>query len=213
MNSTELIGHCKTPFYTSIDEICKIDETYKNSTREFNTKLYGNIHLQLPTTTPIRLVYGNQTGFNSSIKIEENERKYITLLTELSSKWDKGSHGFIGILKTFVVNQVKTVIDYFHILDSKFVKVDLSNDNSVFFQSKIDDFNVYFELFFEENNNSDVEAIANIYKDGECVFAFGGSIEETFSKIRTNVSRPLWAHTNSSTPNGLSESTSAFWGI
>ena len=75
------------------------------------------------------------------------------------------------------------MLDYIIPLEPSFLSFDFTKDSSVFFKAVINDYNIYLELFFD-TENSDLEAILNLYKDKVNIFAFGGEIFECFENIK-----------------------------
>ena len=85
--------------------------------------------------------------------------------------------------------KTKEVIDKLLTLDPEYITFELTEDCSVFFQSLVNDKNIYLELFFTKDVEEGVEIVTNIYQDRKNIFAYGGSIEDIFSKIKTRISR------------------------
>lgn len=123
----------------------------------------------------------------NKFSFEKRNRKYIELFTEFISKWQHHNEYFNGFSQTFVFEKIKETIDNFLILNPNYIVFDLTADCSVFFQTLINGFNIYFELYFTNDSDNSVEAIINIYDNGECIFAYSGSIEVVFSKISSKV--------------------------
>ena len=59
---------------------------------------------------------------------------------------------------------------------------------SIFFQASLAGNNGYFELFFDfdDNNNLEIELITNIYKSKNNTIGYSGSIEDVFSRIQND---------------------------
>src|SRR5437016_6238323 len=103
----------------------------------------------------------------------------------VSSKYPSENGIAFTTIEKFVDEKRKEVIDNVLTLKPEYITFDLTGDCSVFFQSLIGDKNIYYELFFTEDIKGGVEAVTNIYKNGKVLFAYGGSIEDTFSKIHS----------------------------
>ena len=54
-----------------------------------------------------------------------------------------------------------------------------------------------------------VEAVTNIYQDSKSIFAYGGTIESTFAKIRSKISQYSWSIEPTTSTYGVSESSFA----
>jgi len=57
-----------------------------------------------------------------------------------------------------------------------------TKENSIFCQIGIDTYNVYLEIFLDENRN-EIETITNVYKDKQQQLAYGGKIEDCLEQI------------------------------
>lgn len=142
--------------------------------------------------------------------IENRSRKYIKTYSDFLLKWNKmGSH-FAGHSKPFVFDMIKYVIGELLQMDPQYLTFNLTEDGSVFFQSMVNEHSIYFELFFIDDMEERTEAITNIYKDGKSIFAYGGKIDEAFSKINAKLSRvPSFVFEPTSEFYDLSRSTAA----
>lgn len=123
---------------------------------------------------------------------EKKSRLYIQLFIEFSNKWEEKRASFAGFQKATVFEKTKEVINELLVLDPEYITFELTEDCSVFFQTLVNDKNIYLELFFTKEVQDEVEVITNIYQDGKNVFAFGGSIQDVFNKIETRVSQHHW---------------------
>ncbi|HRH66236.1 MAG TPA: hypothetical protein PLU53_08065 [Bacteroidia bacterium] len=135
--------------------------------------------------------------------LEKKNRRYIELYTEFLTKWEQQQNYFSVFPKAFVFEKIKEVIDSFLTLNPSYVTFELTSDCSVFFQSLVNGYNIYFELYFTTDLKDGVEAITNIYKDGRTIFAYGGSIDTVFSQIDSKVCQTSYEV----------ESTQSFYGI
>jgi len=73
-------------------------------------------------------------------------------------------------------------------LNPEYISFELTTDSSIFFQSIIKNKTVYLELFFEENEERlEVELITNVYHEGKPILAYGGTIEDTFNRIKEKI--------------------------
>jgi hypothetical protein len=120
---------------------------------------------------------------------ENKNRKYIKLYSEFIEKWDTKQMYFSDFPQLFISEKIKEVFDQILSLNPAYVTFDLTEDCSVFFQSLVNGFNLYIELYFTTDMKDGVEAITNIYYEGNNIFAYGGSIETVFSKIITKITK------------------------
>jgi hypothetical protein len=118
---------------------------------------------------------------------ENKNRSYIKLNIEFCQKWNVFESHFKNFSKDFVFEKIKEVINSFLSLNPDYITFDLTEDCSVFFQASVNGFNVYYELFFVGDLREQVEAVINVYNEGNCIFAFGGSIYEAFQKLKLRV--------------------------
>lgn len=185
MHTKELIKNYKTPF-TPMSEDASLLSLYMKGSHstgffennpvfiiDYSFKI-SDFEMSLPTI--------------SRFFLEEKNRKYIKLYTDFLNKWEAKQRHFENFSKAFVFEKIKEVIDSFLTLNPSYVTFELTDDCSVFFQSSVNGFNIYFEVYFTTDLKDGVEAITNIYKDGKSVFAYGGSIEVVSSKIVSKVS-------------------------
>lgn len=134
---------------------------------------------------------------------EKKSRLYIQLFVDFLKKWDEKGVNFAGFPKVTVFEKTKEVIDELLTLYPEYITFELTEDCSVFFQSLVNNKNIYLELFFTKEVKEEVEVVTNIYQDGKNVFAYGGSIDDTFKKIETRVSQHHW----------YIEPTGSFYGV
>jgi hypothetical protein len=115
---------------------------------------------------------------------EKKNRRYVEYLSEFSRNWDLKNHPFKSFIKDFVWDKFKIAIDQLLQLKPDYVSFNLTDDHSIFFKSVAKGNNIYLELFFDEDSQENVEAIANVYKDGKVALAYGGNMEDTFGEIQ-----------------------------
>ena len=101
------------------------------------------------------------------------------------NKWSEKGNLFKDSDVLLISSSIKEVLDSIIPLQPSFLSFDFTEDSSVFFKAVLNDFNIYLELFFD-SDNSEVEAILNIYKEKVNIFAFGGEIIDCFEKIKRN---------------------------
>ena len=111
----------------------------------------------------------------------------IKLYSEFLLKWEQRKPHFQDFDKTFVFENIKLVIDNLRSLSPCYITFEFTNDGNVFFQSLVNEKNVYLELYFANDIKEETEAVVNLYQNGACVFAFGGAIENTFSNLYSRV--------------------------
>ena len=119
---------------------------------------------------------------------EKKNRKYMAYYSDFLNKWKQHQFHFRNYSQAFVFEKIKEVIDTFLTMNPSYITFELTKDCSVFFQSMVNGFNIYLELYFTNDLKDGVEAITNIYQDGRSIFAYGGSIEVVFSKIISKIS-------------------------
>lgn len=200
MNTKELIHSYKSD-YTPLDENAKILRFYTKNVRSTNP--FGSYREIIIRT----ITNKTELPFITTIEdfwLENKERQFIKLYSEFLVKWSKHKANFSTFGQAFVFDKIKIVIDRFLTLRPSYITFDLTDDCSVFFQALVGGKNIYLELFFTSDVEEDVEAILNVYQNRECVFAYGGTIENTFSKITSIVKKDYYADEPTRTDYDLS---------
>jgi hypothetical protein len=62
-----------------------------------------------------------------------------------------------------------------------------TQDNTIFCKIGIDDYNIYLEIYLNEDGEEE-ETVINIYKDGDAELCFGGAIEKCLETITKTIS-------------------------
>lgn len=206
MHTAELISNYKAK-YTPMAEDASFIAYYMRNSRET-----GSLDKD-----PYCIVINQSEAKNNILPIttlnqffaEQKDREYMKLYSEFLLKWKQHKPHFSGFAETFVFENIKLVIDSFLSLNPSYVTFELTDDCSVFFQSLVNEKNIYLELYFTNDVKDGVEAITNIYQNGECVFAYGSTIENTFSKISSKAKKLYWLEATSQSAYELSEQTFA----
>ena len=188
--------------YTPMENEAKILTLYMRNIKETEFKTFSTFYYILPAI-------GNQIDSLSESQYENKNREYIKLYSEFLDKWDSSQPHFPGFSKAMVFENLKKVIDQLVALSPRYVTFDLTEDCSIFFQSSVNNKNIYLELFFTEDTEDLVEAIINIYEGGKCTLAYGGSIKSAFSEINSIVSKNLRNIEPTPSSYDLSDSTFA----
>ena len=62
-----------------------------------------------------------------------------------------------------------------------------TDDNSVYYQLEVNDFTIYIEIFFVNEDRDELEdgteTILNIFKDKNNIFAYGGTTKDCLERI------------------------------
>lgn len=197
MDTQELIKSYKLQ-YTPMEKNADILLLYRDY-KETGALEADNIYRILIETQPLNI----HLSMLEKLLEEKRSRSYIQLFTEFLEKWrEKGSY-FTGFSKATVFEKMKEVVDKLLTFDPEYITFELTDDCSVFFQSLVNDKNIYLELFFTKDVEEGFEIVTNIYQDRKNIFAYGGSIEDTFSKIKTRISQYHW----------YIEPTASFYGV
>lgn len=206
MNCTELISNYKLPF-TPLHENASTIGYYKRNILE--TSSFAPVQKLLIFDANELNIFNFSSKTLQKYNNEAKEREYIKLNSEFIEKWKLKKSNFIGFKESFVFENIKKIFFNLLSLSPSYITFSLTNDCSVLFQSLIDGKNVYLELFFDNEIDNGVEAITNIYKNGECVFAYGSSIEQTFFEISSKVNTNIWYEATMPIAYELSESSFA----
>jgi hypothetical protein len=129
------------------------------------------------------LIYPVDPCLHVRYKQEEFSKDFIKYFRVFLHKWSEKGDLFKESDVLLISSSIKEVLDCIIPLQPSFLTFDFTEESSVFFKAVINDFNIYLELFFD-SDNSELEAILNIYKDKVNIFAFGGEIFECFEKIK-----------------------------
>ncbi len=203
MHSLELIKGYKSA-YTPIGEDAKIISYYIRNNKETGSLDPEPMFIIMD---PFQAVNQLQS-INTLEKFlsEKKDREYVKLYSDFLVKWDIQQPHFSHFGKAFVFDNIKTVINLFLTLKPNYITFDLTKDCSVFFQALVNDKNIYLELYFADDIEGNVEAIANIYQNGECIFAYGSTIEDTFSKVTSLVKKHSLLYEPTQPTYGISQS-------
>ena len=206
MHTSKLIRNYKSP-YTPMEEDASIIAYYMKNfepTGSVDKRPYSIIINQSEPNNNILPITTLEKFFS-----EQKDREYMKLYSEFLAKWEAHKPHFLGFSESFVFDNIKLVFDSFLSLNPSYVTFELTNDCSVFFQSLVNEKNIYLELYFTNDVKDGVEAITNIYQNGECVFAYGSTIEITFSKIFSKAQKHYWFKATSQSAYELSETAFA----
>lgn len=66
----------------------------------------------------------------------------------------------------------------------EYISHDMTGDSSIFFQTSINDKNIYLEIFIDHDPTDNIEAVIIIYQNKKCILLDGGTIESAFSHIK-----------------------------
>lgn len=113
---------------------------------------------------------------------EKRSRRYLEYVTEFEKLAAGKTHLIETLNRDLVWESFKTVIDQLLASKPQFISFDLTEDNSIFFKSVVKDYNIYLEVFFDEDEARS-EAVLNVYKDGKVTLAYGGELNATLKKI------------------------------
>lgn len=83
-----------------------------------------------------------------------------------------------------IINNTSKVIKF--IIDNKikFIEcayIDDSEDKSIFYQLKYDNYNIYIEMFLDETD--DVAVVVEIFQNKDLIFNYGGDLDECLKFI------------------------------
>lgn len=191
METIELIKNYKSA-YTPMEEDAKIIAYYMKNQRETGIYFNTNSRVYIVVNSNNAIDHFSPISTLDKFFSEKKDRKYMKLYSDFLSKWNINKVHFSEFDETFVFDNIKVVFDRFLSLNPEYVTFDLTKDCSVYFQALVNEKNIYFELFFANDIKGGVEAITNIYKNGECIFAYGSTIEDTFSKIYSKIKKNHW---------------------
>ena len=140
MHTAELISKYKAK-YTPMAEDASIIAYYMHNSRETGS-MDKNKHCIILNQTEENITTLNQ------FFAEQKVREYMKLYPEFLLKWEQHKLHFSGFAEPFVFENIKLVIDSFLSLNPSYVTFELTDDCSVFFQSLVNEKNIYLELYF-----------------------------------------------------------------
>lgn len=82
----------------------------------------------------------------------------------------------------------KTILEHINKLNKilrgeiSYLNFSWTNVKSILCQIGLNGFNIYIEIFLDDNKN-EIETVINVYRDKECYLAYGGKMEECLEKI------------------------------
>lgn len=140
----------------------------------------GSIQTQPEGDIPVQ-----RTLAASPIKTSAEEklsRRYLQYASEFLRLWRSKEQLFAGYNTEYIWQTYKSVIHEVLQLKPGYISFDLTDDSSIFFKANVKEFNVYLEVFFEDDSLA-CESVVNIYQDGKVILAYGGQLNAVFSKI------------------------------
>lgn len=203
-STLELLKSYKTP-YTPMDWGSSTLPIYIDSFSSTGSWAISTSISQHPKVTELDIAFPTLEKF----KDEKVSRILIDTFSKFTDIWEKKKLIFQDFPKSFVFDKTKLVIEGIAALNPSYIILDFTDDQSIFFKIGINNLNIYFELYFIDEQKIDVEAILNIYRNGEPVFAFGGQPELVISKIETKISENQIVFSSTNSQYGLSESSFA----
>ena len=114
---------------------------------------------------------------------EKADNDYIEYINCFYSKWKEANPDFKSFDEFFVIRNFKTVIYKLLFYNPDYITFNLTDDQSIYIQSKINDNSIYLELYFDREFPEGIQLVVNVYKDKKPLLAFEGNIDECFSEI------------------------------
>lgn len=128
-------------------------------------------------------------------KTEAVEKNYIRIYSKFRQLLKSKKDYFHGYSESTVLFYFKKVFLKLIAIEASGIKFDVTEDCSIFFQSKISGDNAYLELYFDDELPDLTELIVNVYKPESSVSAYGGNIDEVFIKIENEMSQKIVQNT------------------
>jgi len=175
MHPIELMKYYKTAYTPMSEDSDILHDYYKRNEKE--------TRFSQRASSFVIVTRGQPTSTWDAYLSEMNDVQYMELYSKFLFDWHTNQSHFPNFKKSFVFENIKVVIDRFLALNPNYITFDLTKDCSVFFQALVNGKNIYLELYFANDVKNGLEAITNIYQDGECVFAYGGSVEDAMAKV------------------------------
>jgi hypothetical protein len=117
-------------------------------------------------------------------KSQEKSNDYIKYYQKFLTIWKEKKNYFNDFTSEFVFDNFKAILLEFLKISPKYLTFNITNNTSIFFQSEVSGFNIYFELYFDIEFKDSIQSVVTIFKDKKPIIAFEGSFHESFKKIR-----------------------------
>jgi hypothetical protein len=128
-------------------------------------------------------------GNSSDLRVDKTNFLKVELKREFDSKWPQNDSFFCDNNKHFVKCHFLSLIDHLLQIDPDYIVFQFTEDATIYFQSLIQGNDVYCELCFDLANILTVEALANIYRNGNSVLLCEGTIESIVRKITSTIQK------------------------
>lgn len=86
-----------------------------------------------------------------------------------------------------ILEQINEISNFCVGKNISYIKYEYTDYNSIFTQIGINGYNVYLEIFFNEELSEVEGVVANVYKDKECKFACDGTMKECLKRIANEI--------------------------
>ena len=129
-------------------------------------------------------------GYSTPILISEaknNDKKYIEHYDDFLQKWKVCNSEFESFEEILVFEKFKVIINKLLAFNPQYITFSITDEQSIYFQSSIEDHNIYFELYFDRAFPDGTHSVINIFKNKKPLIAFEGSINECISEISNQI--------------------------
>jgi hypothetical protein len=120
------------------------------------------------------------------LKESKIHNKAISLRKKFDSLYSLKSNFLKGIDYETIEFCVLAIISNIVECDPHGVSIEITEDKSILFTAKCTDFNLYIDLFFENEIDDYAETVINIYKDKKNIYSFGGNFSDTIKDFKQN---------------------------
>lgn len=86
-------------------------------------------------------------------------------------------------MEKFILEQINKINEYFITKNISYIKYDWTDNKTIFCQISINNYNIYIEIFFDNDLKDIIETIIGVYKDKDCKLAYGGMLSECLKRI------------------------------
>jgi len=131
-------------------------------------------------------------AFNEFFSIDMDQKGNVNTFEvsdfykRLKSQIEINNSSFEKIDSNFIRKISGEVYLGLHKLSVKNIEFNLTSDISAFFQFENDSYSCYMEVFFDEQNEDDVEVILNTYDINGIAKGYSGTIDEMLNEIEKN---------------------------
>jgi len=167
--------------YTPMDESAHVLLFYKGAKSQTGGNLVNSssyFSRVSPKNTQVEV-------FNLSPQINaiQKNRSFVKGFADFKNAWNHKRSFIPGFDQQFVFRNVVLTLDRLLDRNIRFKSVDITPDQSIFFNGSLANYHIYIELFFDHEIDGGIEYVVNIYDGDTFVTVFSGDLDHISSAI------------------------------